>query len=83
MKPRINKREKNINARAPPKNKIKTANTHRFVLKKTWPPSKLVKNESIGPDGSMPCNVSTRIFVEKLASNKKSNAKKRIKKDNK
>jgi hypothetical protein len=38
---------------------------------------------SIGPDGSMRCKVSTRIFVEKFANNKNVKAKKRIKKDNK
>jgi hypothetical protein len=62
---------------------MKTANTHRFVRKKVCPPSKLVKNVSIGPDGSMRCKVSTRIFVEKFANNKNVKAKKRIKKDNK
>jgi hypothetical protein len=62
---------------------MKTANTHKFVLKNSWPPNKEVKNRSIGPDGSTLCKVSTRIFVEKLASNKKVRAKNRIKKDNK
>ena len=83
MNPRINNREKNINALAPPKNKMNTANTHKFVRKKVCPPSKLVKNLSIGPEGSTRCKVSTRIFVEKFASNKNDKAKNRIKKDNK
>ena len=83
MKPRMSNREKNINARATPKNKMKTANTHKLVLRNSCPPSKEVKNRSIGPDGSMPCKVSTRIFVEKLASSKKVSAKNKIKKDNK
>jgi hypothetical protein len=83
MNPRINKREKNINARAAPKNKIKTANNHKFARKKTWPPRRLVNNLSIGPEGATSCNVSTRIFVEKFANNKNDKAKKRIKNESK